>query len=164
MDSKTNTAMRRRDQLIGLWVTLLCILYLFYGDPLLNERSLTSNGLGNKIDRLHDGPNWADVASKKRTETHRKIPKEWLLDPLTLLQVKNQRKLTGPFIEGLLDLETREITGLDSVAIVEKVRNGSYTAVQVTRAFCKRAAIAQQLVCRFRVHLLSSLFTPWSAE
>jgi len=33
------------------------------------------------------------------------------------------------------------------VDLVEKLKDGLYTAEETTLAFCKRAAIAQQLVC-----------------
>ncbi|CZR55783.1 related to general amidase [Phialocephala subalpina] len=90
-------------------------------------------------------PNWQRIASMKRAAIHDSIPKQWLLDNGTLQRCKEQKKLTGSFIEGLLDPETVEITTLDSVDIVEKIRSGNFTSLQVMRAFCWRAAISHQL-------------------
>lgn len=59
---------------------------------------------------------------------------------------KRRRSIVGEFIEGLLDTETHRITSLDPVDIVEGTSNGSLSAVQVVKAFSKRAAIGHQLV------------------
>ena len=89
---------------------------------------------------------WQEVAAGKRKELFDKIPEEWHLSPEVLDQGKKEQKLVGAFIEGLLDHDTLRITSLDAVDIVDSVRNGSITAVAVTKAFCKRAAYAHQLV------------------
>ncbi|KUJ12171.1 amidase [Mollisia scopiformis] len=69
----------------------------------------------------------------------------WLLPTDVLTRAENTPKLVGDFIESLLDPETREITALDPVDILARVREGTYTAVKVTTAFCKRAPYAHQL-------------------
>lgn len=89
---------------------------------------------------------WRYVAARKRQELAAKIPKEWRLSQIVLCEAKNRRRLTGDFIEGLLDERTNSITSLDSLEIVQLVRKGALTSVEVTSAFCKRSAIAQQLV------------------
>ena len=75
-----------------------------------------------------------------------KIPKDWRLPEAILVNGRKEKKIAGDFIEGLLDSRTREITGFDSGEILELISNGSLTAIEVTGAFCKRAAYAHQLV------------------
>jgi len=89
---------------------------------------------------------WQQTAAVKRNENMAKIPSEWLLPKTILDGGKRRRKIAGDFIEGLLDPETQRITGSDNDEILELVRNGSLTALQVTKAFCKRGAYAHQLV------------------
>ena len=94
---------------------------------------------------LNDQLPWQVAATRKRVETYSKIPKEWILPPEIIEEAKTRRKLTGAFIEGLFDNETLSITSLDPIDIVAHIRNGAYTAVQVTEAFCKRSAYGHQL-------------------
>ena len=91
---------------------------------------------------------WQEVAAAKRNENMGKIPKEWHLSPDVLDEGRKRKKIAGDFIESLLDSETRRITSLDNDEILELVRKGSLTAVQVTTAFCKRGSYAHQLVCK----------------
>lgn len=96
---------------------------------------------------------WQQVAARKREKLTSKIPEAWRLPQHVLEEAKKQRRLTGNFIESLLDEDTLEITSLDSTKIVESIRNRSLTSVEVTRAFCKRITIAHQLV-KFSVLML----------
>ena len=123
--------------------TVIVLLFCLFILCVIYWREL--RGMENGFLRSDHHP-WQEVAAGKRKELYEKIPKEWHLSPVVLDQGRNERKLVGDFIEGLLDLETRRITSLDAVDIVESVRNGSITAVAVTQAFCKRAAYAHQLV------------------
>lgn len=88
---------------------------------------------------------WQEIAAAKRNENMDKIPKEWHLSPGVLDEGRKRKKIAGDFIESLLDPETRRITSLDNGEILELVRKGSLTAVQVTMAFCKRGSYAHQL-------------------
>ena len=89
---------------------------------------------------------WQEKAEAKRAKTKSKIPEEWTLNKDDLAAAKEQRQLSGPFIESFLDGRELEITSNDSVPLLAKIRSGHYTALQVTKAFCKRAAIAHQIV------------------
>lgn len=89
---------------------------------------------------------WEAKAAAKRSSTHAKIPKEWLLDQEDLAKAAKQRDLTGPFIEQYLTAEEVSIIRQGSVLIINNIRNGEYSAQQVTHAFCKTAAIAHQIV------------------
>jgi hypothetical protein len=102
---------------------------------------------------------WQKTAAMKRDKIFHRIPEEWVLPRKIVEKAKDRRKLTGSFIEELLDSRTRDITSLDSVELVDAVSNGSLTAVQVTSAFCKRAAFAHQLVSSLLEADLDSEFT-----
>lgn len=58
---------------------------------------------------------------------------------------------------GVLSPEEVRITSdYDAVSLVEEVAKGRYTAEAVTVAFCKRAAIAHQLVTNTTIRMLLS--------
>ena len=116
-------------------------LYVVYG----NERG--------GMDPINQRERWQDVAAAKRKETVEKIPEDWRLPEAVLIDGRKEKKIAGDFIEGLLDPRTREITGFDGGAILELISNGSLTTIEVTKAFCKRAAYAHQLVWVFLTRL-----------
>lgn len=94
----------------------------------------------------HQEKSWEAKAKAKVAETSSKIPKEWRLNQSSLDKAKQIKKLSGPFIESFLSDEELSITRNDSTLLVEKVKTGEYTALQVAQAFCKTAAIAHQIV------------------
>lgn len=90
---------------------------------------------------------WEARAAKKREDTLAKIPAGWRLSPADLELAAKQRDLTGPFIERFLEPEVIDIVKTDSVPLVNDIRTGKRSAVEVTKAFCKTAAVAHQIVC-----------------
>jgi predicted solute-binding protein len=118
---------------------------------ILTENSFRRFRLGRIIIRrmLVKGKAWEIKAAAKRSSTLAKIPKEWLLDSADLEKASRQRDLTGAFIEQYLSAEEIIIVRQDSVSIVTSLHKGEYSTVQVTRAFCKAAAIAHQIVSSF---------------
>ncbi|KAI0541303.1 amidase signature domain-containing protein [Xylaria digitata] len=88
---------------------------------------------------------WQARAAAKREDTLNKIRPEWRLSPIDLTRAKEQRILTGSFIQQFLQADEISIVSRDSVEIVEAIKKGELTAVQVTSAFCKTAAIAHQI-------------------
>ncbi|KAL8962306.1 MAG: hypothetical protein Q9193_001273 [Seirophora villosa] len=88
---------------------------------------------------------WQAAARSKRLDIHSRIPKEWLLSDFDLEKAKRQRNLTDTFIDSFLDDDEKNIVGQDSVSLTEKIKYREYSAVAVTQAFCKTAAIAQQI-------------------
>jgi amidase len=90
-------------------------------------------------------PNWQTLATKKRDSIHAAIPKEWILHSIPT--VEEQKDVTGEYIWQFLSPKEKEITETDAVGIVAKTTSGTWSAVEVTKAFCHRAAIAHQLVC-----------------
>ncbi|KAL8650704.1 MAG: hypothetical protein Q9226_005027 [Calogaya cf. arnoldii] len=90
-------------------------------------------------------PHWRAVARAKVADTHSRIPKQWILSHLDLDKAQGQRTLSGPFIEQYLDEHERSIIHNDSTQLVDKIKVKEYTALDVTRAYCKTAAVAQQI-------------------
>lgn len=89
---------------------------------------------------------WKTIAARRRQDIIAKIPNEWLLDVKVIDAARSRQSIAGDFFEELLDDQTRSITALDVTDLVESMRNKSWTAVEVVKAFSKRAAYAHQLV------------------
>lgn len=107
-----------------------------------------------KIARMvapHDKDAWKAKAKSKRASILAAIPREWILTPEELNQVSppRRRDIVQYARQEFLTAEERDITEMDAVAIVNAVRSRSLTAEKVTRAFCKAAAIAHQIVSFF---------------
>lgn len=89
---------------------------------------------------------WQAKAKAKAAEVKSRIPEEWKLQKEDLELAKKQRKLIGQFFDGLLDDGDLDIIRNDSVQLVEKIKSRHYTAMEVTRSYCKAAAVAHQIV------------------
>lgn len=97
---------------------------------------------------------YIDVANGKREQRERLIRDEWRLSKKLTL---GHNVLDVPNSCGLLTERELDITtGNDALDIIEKIRAAEYTAEEVTVAFCKRAAIAQQLVSDSRIRLMGT--------
>jgi len=98
---------------------------------------------------------WQVRAAKKRQQSLEAIPKAWRL-PDSILQMLDMplesqpNKLIDldiPRRSGLLSERELEITEQYTVAeLLAQLSSGALTSLEVTVAFAKRAAIAQQLV------------------
>jgi amidase len=87
---------------------------------------------------------WKKIAAEKRDSVLALIPEEWRIPAPP--SAEKQRDVTGKFIQQYLDPKEIEITETEATGIVEKTSSGQWTAVEVTKAFCHRSAIAHQLV------------------
>jgi amidase len=87
---------------------------------------------------------WKKIAAEKRDSVLAMIPEEWRIPAPP--SAEKQRDVTGKFIQQYLDPKEIEITETEATGIVEKTSSGQWTAVEVTKAFCHRSAIAHQLV------------------
>jgi len=113
--------------------------------PYLSSKSLQSQAV-MEPPRPTD-LDWTDIAAKAQTRLINSIPSEWRI-PYTTLPKDDQFDVTGfPKQSGLLSDEELRITESFATDIVGAVAAGEWTAEEVTRAFCKRAAIAHQVVC-----------------
>jgi amidase len=89
------------------------------------------------------------ISAEKKLQRQSKIPKEWLLPSEQYHGTTNFMEV--PTTCGLLSpLECNITSEFDATALLEKLKDGVWSAEQVTVAFCKRAAIAQQLVCQLQ--------------
>jgi hypothetical protein len=95
---------------------------------------------------MEERPSWEHLCAQKKAEIKAKIPRDWLLEASVVDRAKSTRKISGAFIEALLNPFVRDITAQKTVELVDNLRRGSLTAHMVTEALCKRAAVAQQIV------------------
>lgn len=85
---------------------------------------------------------WKDLAEEKRSRLDKAIPEEWRITakPTGLSVMEYPRQ------SGILSAVELAITESSAADLVQRMANGELTSVAVTLAFCKRAALAQQLV------------------
>jgi len=89
-------------------------------------------------------PDWKRRAREKRAAQIERIPQGWRLPPLAALPRNALLYIRGCTLLTLEELTITEI--LDARALLKRIATGHLSAVDVARAFCKRAALAQQLV------------------
>ncbi|KAJ4292734.1 hypothetical protein N0V90_009397 [Kalmusia sp. IMI 367209] len=89
--------------------------------------------------------NWEKIAAKKRATLAEQIPLEYRI-PRQLLPFDDQLDVTTfPKDSGWFDKKELEITESSATQILKKIASKAWSSEEVTRAFCKRAAAAQQL-------------------
>jgi amidase len=93
---------------------------------------------------MSSNTDWRVVAANKRAARDALIPPAWRLSPLPGPEVLDVTHV--PVNCGILSETELEITDTDARGILSKIHAGIWRAKEVTEAFCKRAAIAQQLV------------------
>ncbi|XXH00561.1 hypothetical protein Hte_006909 [Hypoxylon texense] len=90
-------------------------------------------------------PSWQEKAAAKRESVLAKIKPEWRLSPAELECAASRRELTGGYVNDFLGPDDISIISLDSVALVEGIKEGSFSSVRVATSFCKAAAVAHQI-------------------
>jgi amidase len=90
---------------------------------------------------------WKELVSEKRIRQRASIPQEWILENIPSEETLNV--IDFPEKSGLLSKREIEITNSEVDLLLQYLANGSWSAVEVTIAFSKRAVIAHQLVSRF---------------
>jgi Asp-tRNA(Asn)/Glu-tRNA(Gln) amidotransferase A subunit family amidase len=91
---------------------------------------------------------WQEKVAAKQAEAWAKIPTEWRLSTDILQQVETGKLdiLDAPARCGILSDQELKITEIpDATALRDKLAARELSAVEVITAFCKRAAVAQQL-------------------
>jgi amidase len=106
---------------------------------------------------------WETLVARKQTEVLSRLPTNWKLpvktleglnSPITIFKERPQ------FLDGIFSADDIDITeNYSAVALLEKMAQGHLTSTEVTTAFCKRAAVAQQLVEGFNSGLLLIVLT-----
>ncbi|KAJ5362604.1 hypothetical protein N7541_003448 [Penicillium brevicompactum] len=105
--------------------------------------------------------NWQDLVAAKQEENREKIPQKWRLstEQLALADVR-LIEADVPRRSGLLsDLELDITENYTASQLLVKLATGQTSSLDVTTAFCKRAAIAQQLTS-----CLTETFFPQALE
>jgi amidase len=100
-----------------------------------------------KIPDFDDSLSWRCAAARRRTEIVTKIPDDYLVDN-SLLCRTDQINLVQE--SGILTDRELSIINLTATELLRCIHNQEYTAVEVTTAFCKSAAIAHQAVSRHK--------------
>lgn len=117
---------------------------------------------------------WEAIASRHRSEQQRNIPQEWIIsdDQLAKLRGKGtaeEGRLIAQDVarkSALLTEKELDITECyNARELLDKIHHKKLTSEEVAVAFCKRAALAQQLVRAFSIplrhrRLLPSFRTP----
>lgn len=85
---------------------------------------------------------WEELAADKRTRINESIPEEWRTKELPA----GDCFFDFPAKSGLLSDQEISITESSATDLVQQLAHGDLKAVDVTIAFCKRAALAHQLV------------------
>ena len=88
---------------------------------------------------------WKAIVARKQAEREARIPTEWRIRSLPPASQTNV--LDIPRTCGILSPAELQITETtDATALLEHLKTGRAKSLDVVTAFCKRAAIAQQLV------------------
>jgi amidase len=88
--------------------------------------------------------NWQKTASDKRASLRAAIPSQWRLSASDVPAVVRLKDVVL-FISRYLSPLELQITSECPIGILENIRGLNWSAVEVTRAFCHRAALAHQL-------------------
>jgi hypothetical protein len=92
--------------------------------------------------KISDTMAWQKIAEDKKARIAASIPEEWRIKSLPT----DDSVMLYPSQSGIMFSEELAITESSAVDLVAEVATGKLTSVAVTTAFCKRAAIAHQLV------------------
>jgi len=95
---------------------------------------------------------WEDTGKEARKRLLDSIPPEWRLPEDKLPPADQANVLDFPSKSGLFTEHELSITTSAATHIVQAIASGEWKAIDVTRAFCKRAAVAHQLVCLVSVN------------
>ena len=96
---------------------------------------------------------WEEISKKAQAKLLDSIPSEWRISDDKRPTADQVDVTDFPATSGLLTEPELEITKSLASDIVQQIAAGKWSAEDVTRAFCKRAAIAHQLVSR-KFHLI----------
>lgn len=87
---------------------------------------------------------WQEIALNRKLQQEKSIPNEWKI-PKPPADMHNVTSI--PASCGVLTENELEITGENDVeTILERLGSGTWTAVEVSTAYLKRATVAHQLV------------------
>jgi amidase len=89
---------------------------------------------------------WEDIAASKQEALLKSIPTKWII-PTHLIPPESQLDVTTfPAQSGWFTEKELEMTSKSASEVLQNLASGKWTSVEVTSAFCKRAAAAHQLL------------------
>ncbi|KAG9670410.1 acetamidase, partial [Aureobasidium melanogenum] len=89
--------------------------------------------------------NWQDIAKAKRAALLDSIPAEWRI-PADLVPPETQLDVMGfPQESGFFTNDELKYTSTKVPELLQQIHSGKWKAVNVTSAFCKRAAVCHEL-------------------
>lgn len=107
---------------------------------------------------------WKSIAQRKQAERDAKLPPNWRIPVDKLPPTSVRDVIPFPRESGLFTARELEITRSLATDITTRIATGQWSSVEVTEAFCKRAAVAQQLVNWYVVELVYSFGASNDAE
>lgn len=123
------------------------ISFLYFYKIITNRRDLYLLPITVAMSTEQSG--WKEKVAAKRVTQLNCIPKEWRISDSLLKEYRTRTDgvLKVPEECGILSTKELQVTGeYDAVGISEELETGRLSSKEVTTAFCKRAAIAHQLV------------------
>lgn len=88
---------------------------------------------------------WKAIATRKQKQRASRLPEQWLLPPANI-DPKRLNVLSVPRESGILTEKELHLTeSYDATGLAAELASGRLKSVDVVTAFCKRAAIAQQV-------------------
>lgn len=89
---------------------------------------------------------WQQISARKQKQRTDRIPKDWLLPPSYSTGGNKDNVLDVAGECGILsEEELRTTEDYDATALLDALATGKLNSVDITLAFCKRAAITQQI-------------------
>ncbi len=103
---------------------------------------------------------WENIAADKKDSISATIPHEWRIKPLPT----EDSVMNLPKISGIMSPDEIAISESSATELVPQMAAGKLASVAVTTAFCKRTALAHQLVRFTALHSLPNPLTDNSAQ
>jgi amidase len=88
---------------------------------------------------------WQERAAAKVADIASQIPERWRIIQEDRDRAAKERQLNGSFIQSFLSQSENKIVNTDSPELCKQLASRSLSSLEVTEAFCKSAAIAQQI-------------------
>jgi amidase len=88
---------------------------------------------------------WQERAAAKVADIASQIPERWRITQEARDRAAKERQLNGSFIQSFLSQSENKIVNTDSPELCKQLASRSLSSLEVTEAFCKSAAIAQQI-------------------
>lgn len=85
---------------------------------------------------------WEQIGKVKREAVFSKIPKKWVIEVPSIEQEPNALK----YLDANLPPEETAIVNYSMMQLIEKVSKGELTSIEITEAYCHRAALTHQII------------------